>query len=423
MIWFYHWRISEQEGHPTPPARTLRRWYVYVASGWGLVWLSAGIVRLIYNAVLHLTSPGIQFISGSFWGEPVSWIVLGGLWWGFHWFRMARNDIDSALRQVYIYLLAIVGSSIAGLVALVITINQVLVWALGTANNTAGDYFRFLGWTIPAIIVSAAVWGYHQVLAQEEASRLQERKLSSKRVHLYIMSFLGLGTMVAGLIILLGIILDLIANVVSSPVTIEAGWWQEQLALGLALLVVAVPLWWYYWNRVIRLAAAGGLTEWKARSRRIYLYVIIAAAILALAADLVNIIYQILSGAMTGNFGINVFRSSVWSLQSLVVAVPLLIYHWRIAREDQRRGAEAAVVRKEVSVLAGSEAGDIIARLEGKLGIKIRILQFSGPAMEIPPLSDEELAVLAGQIESSPTTRVMLIVYEGKVLVLPYQEK
>ena len=45
IIWFYHWRISEREGHPSPEAKTFRRWYVYILSGFGLVWLSVGVDR------------------------------------------------------------------------------------------------------------------------------------------------------------------------------------------------------------------------------------------------------------------------------------------------------------------------------------------------------------------------------------------
>ena len=32
VIWFYHWRVSEQEGQPSSVSRTLRRWYMYIMS-------------------------------------------------------------------------------------------------------------------------------------------------------------------------------------------------------------------------------------------------------------------------------------------------------------------------------------------------------------------------------------------------------
>ena len=39
VIWYYYWYVSEKEGYPTPVARTARRWYLYVISGWGLIGL------------------------------------------------------------------------------------------------------------------------------------------------------------------------------------------------------------------------------------------------------------------------------------------------------------------------------------------------------------------------------------------------
>jgi hypothetical protein len=425
VIWYYYWRISETEGHPSRVAKTLRRWYVYIVSGWGLVWLSTGLIELIYSGALSLgiwggSLAGTPFLAGAAQSN-IPGIILGGLWWGFHWFYLARNDADSTLRQVYIHLFAITGSAIAGLVALVIGLNQVFVWAFGFADNPT--YFQFLGWVIPTIIVSAGIWSYHQILAQEESGQIQERRLSARRVHLYIMSFLGLGTLVSGLVILIGILLNLLADGISPPVTIEAGWWQKQLSLALGLLIVATPIWWYYWNQIVRIAALGGIVEWRARSRRIYLYAIVAAAILGLAADFVNIIYQIMSGALTGNFGVNVLRNSIWSIQSLVVAAPLLVYHWRIVREDQRRGAEIPAARKIVTILAGSEAQDLISRLEAKVGSKVQVLQQLGGITENLPNSDEEINSLVNQIEASPTAKVMLVIHDGKLLVLPYLDK
>ncbi len=425
-IWIYYWHISESEGHPSNAASTLRRWYVYVVSGWGLVWLVMGLVEFVHSSVLSLGIWGPYLAGNSLLMGAVQahlpMLILGGLWWAFHWFYLARNDVDSTLRQVYIYLLAIVGSAIAGLVALVMGIYQTFIWAFGLAADNP-NHFQFLGWVIPTVVAAAGVWFYHRFLAQEESGQIPERRLSSRRIHLYIMSFLGLGTLISGLVILLGILLNLLANAINPPVTVEAGWWQNQISLALALLIVATPIWWYYWNQIVRLAASGRVVEWRARSRRIYLYAIVIATILGLAADLVNIIYQIISGALTGSLGVNTFRNSIWSIQSLIVASPVLVYHWRIIREDQRRGAEIPAARKIVTLLAGSEAQDLIPRLEDKLGSKVHLLQYRGRVPEEIQVSDEYISSLINEIEASPSTKVMLVVQAGKVLVLPYQEK
>ena len=428
VIWYYHWRVTEKEGQPSPEAKTLRRWYVYLLSGWGLVSLSVNLVGLVNTAVLHLPVWGAAMVSGKFWSSSVhsslSWILLGGAVWAFHWFRMARGDSDSTLRQVYLYLLAISGGAIAGLVALAVFFYGVFIWAFGGVTGSIAPYFRSLGWVVPTILVAAAVWFYHQRVTQEEATAVQER-LSARRVHSYLMSFLGLGTLIGGLIMLLGILFELPIHAASiAPTVVTSGWWRDQLSLCLALLVVATPIWLYYWNRVLQMAATGGVAERRARSRRIFLYVVLGAAVVTLAADLVNIIYQLLNGVLQGTFGADVLRHSKWSLQTLFVAIPVLMYHWRILRQDQRLGAEAAAVRKTVTVLVSDRAAGLVSQIEEKLGYKVHALRYLGQMPEdFPVLSDEEVSRLAGDIQAAPSTKVMLVAGEGRILVLPYQEK
>lgn len=426
-VWFYHWKISESEGHPSAAAKTLRRWYMYIVSGFGLVWLSLGLVQLVDSSTRYLPFWGNSIITGSVWSgafqDNVITIILGGILWSFHWLHMSKGDVDSTLRQVYIYLLAISVSSVAGLTALVIALYRTLVWAMGAGEVTSGGYFQFLGWVIPTLVVTAGVWFYHQSVAKEESVQVDERRLSSKRIHLYIMSFIGLGTLTSGLIILIGTILDLIINGINPAIAMQTGWWQKQLSLSLGLLIVAVPLWMFYWNQVIKLSNTGGITEWRAKSRRIYLYVIIGASIITLAADMVNIVFQFLSGIMAGNFDLAVLQKSKWSIQSLLVAAPILIYHWQIARQDQRRGAESTGGTKAVTALIDRASRDLIERLEKQLGTKIRVLEYSVPSTGTPALSDEEITRLIVEIQASPTQQVMLVIRDGKVEVLPYQPK
>jgi len=428
-IWYYHWRVGEREGQPSPEAKTLRRCYVYLLSAWGLVSLSVGLVRLINQAILSLPIWGKTIAYSGFWDsglhQSLGLILLGGSAWAFHWFHMARGDYDSTLRQVYLYLLTILGGAIAGLVALTTSLFGIFRFAFSSLDVALSTHFQFLGWTVPTALVAATIWAYHKQAGQEEVAQLPERWLSARRVYFYLMSFLGLGTLIGGLIIVLGILLELPINAVSlGPVVVSTGWWRQQLSLCLALLMVSLPIWLYYWNKVLRMATAGGVVEWRARSRRIFLYVIVGAAIIILAADLVNIVYQLLNGLLQGTFGIEVLRGSKWSLQTLVVAIPVLWYHWHVLRQDQRLGTEKPPPRKTVTLLAGEPAASLVSRIEEKLGSHIRPLRYLGqPPEDIPVLSDEEVDRLAGDIQAAPSDKVMLVVAGGKVLVLPYEEK
>ena len=124
------------------------------------------------------------------------------------------------------------------------------------------------------------------------------------------------------------------------------------------------------------------------------------------------------------NFGANFLHDSKWSLQTLIVAAVLLWYHWQILRADQRRGAESLVMRRTVTLLTGDRTGELAYRLEGKLGIKIHTLYQVGQTGEqFPGLPDEEIDRLVNEIQSSPGNKVILVDINGKVMVLPYQDK
>jgi hypothetical protein len=138
----------------------------------------------------------------------------------------------------------------------------------------------------------------------------------------------------------------------------------------------------------------------------------------------VNIVYQLLRGILQGNLAANFMHASKWSLQTLIVTAALLWYHWQVLRADQRRGAESVVIRKTVTLLGDDRAGDLAGRLESKLGFKVRALYQVGQTGEkIPPPPDEEIERLVNEIQSAASNRVMLVLHDGKVMVLPYQDK
>jgi len=151
---------------------------------------------------------------------------------------------------------------------------------------------------------------------------------------------------------------------------------------------------------------------------------VLVIAVVALSASLINIIYQLLNGVLQGTFGVEVLRHSKWSLQILIVAVPVLMYHWRIIRQDQHLGADVAAVRKTVTVLISGRAAELVPQIEEKLGYKVRWLHYVGQMPEdFPVLSEEEVNRLVSDIQAVPSTKVMLIAAGGRIMVLPYREK
>jgi len=429
-VWYYHHRVQAKEGQPSSAAKTLRRWYLYIFSVWGLAYLSIGLVQLIYRAVVWLPIWGdtTRVVSGIELGFAAGFGITGAFVWWLHWFRLAKGDIQSTLRQVYLYLFAILGSVIAGLTALVTTIYQLLRYALGGAPGATPVYFQFLGWTIPLLLVAATIWLYHRQVARDEAALMPSVRSSARRVYSYLMSLAGLGGLVAGIIVLIGLLLRLLIAALSTSAVAGTGggFWQSFLSLAIALLAVGAPMWYYYWGRVNKMVAAGGIEERRALTRRFYLYFLLAAGVVAAATGLSAIIYQLLSSILQGNFGVTFLRESIWGWQCLLVALPFLFYHWSVLRADQKLGAEVTVTQKKaVTLLTTPENTALLyEKIEAKFGHKPRLLRYQPASGEtIPLLTDAEVEKIIAGIETAAGGRLLLVVNGKGWQVFPYEER
>ncbi len=444
-IWFFHWQVSEKEGHPSHAALTLRRWYVYILSAWGLIALASGLVQFLNVLIIRLPFWRPVFIEPSVWSydvrDSLSMAVIGGGTWAFHWLFMAGKDRDSTLRQVYLYLLAVSGGAIAALLALITLVFQLLRFMFAGSGSAGASYFLFLGWTVPLMLVAFGIWLYHERITREESAGIRLRRLSAQRVHVYLMSFIALGTLVGGLIMLCSVLIDIPLNQLTGPIIIPGwwidiplnqltgpiiispGWWHEPLSLSLALLFAGVPLWLYYWKQAMALLERDRPGESRARSRRIFLYVVLGISIITLAADLVIVIYQLLRGILEGLGAADILRGLKWGLQTLVVAVPVLLYFWRTLRQDQRAGAEALARHKQVSVLLPEGTALFMERLEEILGYRVKEMRslLPVPADYAPP-SEDEIRKLAGEIRLSGADKAVLVLTGSQWQLIPYQD-
>jgi hypothetical protein len=425
-LWLYHWKVENSEGQPSPEAQTIRRWYIYITVAYGLIVLTNGIVQIVNGSSYYLPVWGRYTREGGIWDDilkaNISWIVTGGLAWWYFWFRLARDDFRSTLRQVYLYVLTVTGSVVAGLAALTTIIYQLLALAFGGSH---GDlYFRFLGWSIPTIIVTAAIWIYHHKVAQAEAEKLGVDRLSPLRLYTYLMSFIGLGTTLTGITYLFGVILDRLFGAFSATTVFASDWWSTQLSLALSLLLAGVPVLIYYWRRVLRMTEQGDVGERGARSRRIYLYAILGISIIAAVTTLVLIVYQLINGILQGDFDMEFKQIIIWSLSVFLVALPVLVYHWRVLREDQKLGAEKPVRKKRVNVIGGDEADELVDRIEDALGYHVRRLRYTGEsAGDIPAPGDDEIEKLVDDIGLATGKGVIIDTTGGRITLLPYEEK
>ena len=153
-VWAFHWKIESLEGQPTWETQGMRRLYLYLVSLVSLVMVAVGFGVAIH----HTSSEGYESLvslplilqsKAGLWRDSMrtalALVMVGGGIWGSHWLYFARRDFGSTLRQIYLYLFAVLGGVVTILVSLGIILYGVLVWLMGVADEeTAAAHFRFL---------------------------------------------------------------------------------------------------------------------------------------------------------------------------------------------------------------------------------------------------------------------------------------
>ena len=427
-VWAYHWSV-ERQNRGALGSLTLKRWYVYGTSVYTLIVLFvgvAGVFTVLFQwAYDNLLDTRVVVSGGGVWNstmrEGIVSLVFGGAWWGFHWFYMARGDVESTLRQVYLNLFAFLGGAITALAAIGTVLYITIRWLLGeTDSPAASDHFRAITEAVPFLFAGMALLLYHWQVLQDESRLLAGRLAGAKRSFGYIMSAIGLGTAAVGVPLIVGAVIgqvlpesgDSIAG--SEPI-------RDQLAFALTAIIIGAPLWYWYWPRMQRTVQEGGAEERGTLARRIYIYGVLGVLALAGIGSLIGFLTGLFNELLRGDLSVDFLHSGRWMLGIIAGSGALLPYHWQVLREDQREGGESVSGLKSVTLLAGGESANELAnRLKEALGVRVRLMRAvdeSGASA----VSNEQLEALLQSISSVAAERLLLVAAEGQVKVYGYR--
>ncbi len=428
-VWAYHWTVERREGEASPGGRTLRRWYVYVTSVYALVVLGTGIGAVLglllgglYDALVNVP---VLASERDLWGRVMhiglASVVTGGVWWAFHWLYLARDDVDSTLRQVYLYLFAFLGGAITMLVALGAMINAVLRWVLGVPGlPDAAVHFQAIASSFTVLVIGGLLLGYHWQVVREESLRATTRRHGAGRTFGYVMSALGLGSLAVGIPILIGLLIGLVVPAARETLAGDDSF-RNLLAVALTLLVIGGPLWAWFWPRMQRQVREVGLEERSALSRCIFIYGVLGVLALAALGSLIGFLFMLLRDLLEGTFSLDFLRNGKWLLGVVLTAGALLPYYLQVLREDQRAGAEDAPLKKSVTLVVGEQDNELAGRLEEALLAPVRVMRVISPETPVPAVSDEELEAVVEQVRSAATDRVLVTATDGGIRVYGYR--
>ncbi len=433
-IWYYHREVEKEEGRHTEAARTLSRLYVYLVSLVSINVLGVGIFMNLSLIVSFLTGGLAQQMAGvgaptllKRWSLTFAPIIGGGAWWYFHWLYSSRKDTESLLRHVYLYLLIFVGLAVTvgGLGAMLF---EVLRFLFGYRAISLSMQIAVLEFALPAFLIGAGTWGYHLNVVREEAPAGIGTISGVRRRYNYLVSFFGLFSLSIGLASLMRVLLEMGFDV-GAELNRAPDWWRDQLSVFIVLTALGLAVWVPHWSEMQRLVDEQEDVERLALSRRLVLYLIIFAGVIAIlvsGALLLNGLLRLALGEpVTRRFLATIFSNT----GNVVVVGSFLFYHWRtLSRDRELTTGTSAAAQKRLTALAAPQLRHRISQLEDALATKITVLDeiaidgaASDQERESAVLSDHEVEELADKIRSAPGNKIFLLFSKDRVEVRPYR--
>ncbi|MYC06635.1 MAG: hypothetical protein F4X57_05635 [Chloroflexi bacterium] len=470
VVWIFHRRIEEGEGQHSPDTRAIRRLYIYIASLAGLVMLSIGVGRVLYFILLEgynalVSTPVISGDSGLLrhaMREMLAVAIVGAATWALHWLYIARRDYDSVLRQVYLYIFAILGGVMTTLVALGIIIHEFLTWLFGTYSaDSVAQHFEFLPGAVAPLSIGAALWAYHWYRVRHETGTSGGTTLSARRAYTYILAAIGTGTLAVAAFMLVGAALKLILAQFGD-VVVGGDQWKRPLINIITLAVLGVPVWGYYWRNIQTRAVELGADDRQATSRRIFIFAALGIGVLALLGSVSVLLFFVLRDLLELALSLDTLEDMTSPIAVIAAAAVFLPYYWSIYRQDRQQDGEDAErdatrdetaevapqtgldapdvpvapetsdapalldtpeirhSRKQVTLLAPAGSA-IVAPLQDALGYEVQMLLWADIDVATPTLTDDDHARLAQAIAAAPGSRILLVPDGEGLRVLSYE--
>lgn len=435
-VWAYHASVRQRDtrslvmsGNGVWPVRL----YMYAAAFVGSIMVLAGVAQLLTLAVDAIVGEQSVLEGESWWAGNVAMglalVIVGALAWGIHWFYSlqvvyggdwrAASEQVSALRRAYLYIAVLTGVAVT-LVGVSLGLTEILRVLFGVDESPDADpFWARLARPLLVAIPFAVYWIVHRRLIGEEADRFgaQPEQAAVARLYTYIVSFLALALGAVGLAYLLGVLIEF-AFESARILDADPEWVPEQISQFLSITVIGAAVWIWHWARAQRGTLADPAGERAATSRRVYLYLVLAATTLATLAALAVVVYQALQVVLDVRTTEGIASDIGTLIGVVLVAGNLLAYHVLTLREDLRlERAEEPVVRGEPSmasarhalplVLTGPESADLesmVLELRRQLPAGIE-LYIDGARSAPEPPAEPERTPQAGPLREDSEDR------------------
>ena len=168
--------------------------------------------------------------------------------------------------------------------------------------------------------------------------------LRIRRLYFYLVLYVSLFMLMTGLATLVRVLLERLLDVPSSGffgLFVGREQTQEQTALGIALVVVGLPVWGLHWRTVQKwLTGTQGVADRTSALRRLYVYGVLLTTAFAAYSASRDLIENMLALALGQAAGTVRLAGITGTLPFALVAGLFWFYHWQIAATDRRAVGE-----------------------------------------------------------------------------------
>jgi hypothetical protein len=432
----FFWRNEAEEGQANAESLGIRRFYIYVAAmvamamgAYGLGRVFTLVLRSAYDAIFgqSVLVPSVNDLWTSGLTEALAVGIVGGAVWVAHWLVFARRDTGSTLRQVYLYVFAILG----GVVTALVSGGTILYTLIGSVLQVAPDMslvaqYRILPGAFTGLLVGLALGGYHFAVARSEASTTEGESQGAQRFYGYVMTLVGLGTSAFAAGTLTYTALALISSS-QREIIVGTDVWRGPVSAAITLIILGLPIWGYYWTKMQKRVDTYGVEERRALSRRLFIFLVLGVGVLVLLGSVSTLLYQVLRDFLDVGLNAGTARDVRVPLSIVVGTLVFLPYYWRVYMDDRRADPEEHLApserprRKQVSVLVARNDSEFLNALEDSLGYRVTRLHWSDADAAQQSLDATQAQAVAERVAQSAGARVIIVPMQDGLRVLSYE--
>ncbi len=419
-VWGYHERVATELPFGGAGTGRLDRAYVYLAATVGLVLLASGagtiLARTLQAAYDQIVRPADVLIGGApgLRTAVVAVVVGGALWW-WHWGVRGRGDRQATGWHVHLFLVGVLGGAAVTVVGASRLLYLVLLWLLFAVDEALAAHFAHTPAALATLAVGGVVWGYHRAVVRERAP--SGTWTGPQRVYQHVLVAVGMLTTAAGAATVLTFGLEVLLPARTLVATTDLG--RRELAGGLTLLLVGVPLWWTSWARIERIVR-GNPRERRTTPRRALIFGAFGLTTLVSVGALGRLLFVVFEALFSDRLRADVLAEERWSIALVLVAGAIAGHYGFVLREDRRAApaeepAAEPVALERVTVLA-ARPGELARQLADDLGVEVDAWA-RRDVDDAPSVLDEEGTVI--DLETVTAHLRALDVPEALVLVSP----